>query len=55
MIKFDEHRQKMNDVYDQMKTATGYRKKDLTRQYNRLWKEMKEASLYMAERKRKNA
>jgi hypothetical protein len=45
----------MNTVYDQMKTATGYRKKDLTRQYNRLWKELKEASLYMAERKRKNA
>lgn len=52
MIQFIEHKQKMSEVYDQMKTATGYRKKDLTRQYNRLWKELKEASGYMTERRR---
>lgn len=46
MTKVKEHRQKMAQVRKEIDRATGFRKKDLWRQYNRMAKELKEYQTY---------
>ena len=46
MVKVKEHRQKMAKVRKEIDRATGFRKKDLWRQYNRMAKELRECEMY---------
>ena len=42
MVRVEEHINKINTVKEQLKTATGYRKADLSRYLKRLNKELAE-------------
>lgn len=46
MTQVKEHRRKMAEVRNEINRATGFRKKDLWRQYNRMAKELKEYQTY---------
>ena len=47
MPRIEEHKKKIDEVKEQLKTATGYRKNDLKKYLHRLIKELLECEMYM--------
>lgn len=47
MVRIEEHLEEMRKIHKEIKTTTGYRKKCLERQYNRMRSELKSAQMYL--------
>lgn len=47
MVRLNEHRNKMQELHDEIKHAKGIHKKDLLRQYNRMAKELRECEMHL--------
>lgn len=47
MVRIEEHLEEMRKIHKEIKTTSGYRKKCLERQYNRMARELKSVQMFL--------